>query len=96
MTRLARYFAFWTQRCSRNAFGSGLAASLARPTALWRPSPAPGLLRPGMFQKVAFGAAVEAGRDVQILRHLGQSADHPVLLSFPESAYLKGLLCRAI
>ena len=22
------------------------------------------------------------------------SADHPVLLSFPESAYLKGLLCR--
>jgi 23S rRNA (cytosine1962-C5)-methyltransferase len=25
---------------------------------------------------------------------LSQSADHPVLLSFPESAYLKGLLCR--
>jgi 23S rRNA (cytosine1962-C5)-methyltransferase len=53
-----------------------------------------GLVSADLFQKVVFGAAVDAGRDVQILYHLSQSADHPVLLSFPESAYLKGLLCR--
>ena len=53
-----------------------------------------GLVSADLFQKVVFGAAVDARRDVQILRHLGQSADHPVLLAFPESAYLKGLLCR--
>ena len=25
-----------------------------------------------------------------------QAPDHPVLLSFPESEYLKGLICRAL
>jgi 23S rRNA (cytosine1962-C5)-methyltransferase len=38
---------------------------------------------------------VDAGRDVQIIAHLSQGADHPILLSFPEGEYLKGLLCRA-
>jgi 23S rRNA (cytosine1962-C5)-methyltransferase len=37
---------------------------------------------------------VDAERDVQIIAHLAQGADHPVLLTFPEGAYLKGLLCR--
>jgi 23S rRNA (cytosine1962-C5)-methyltransferase len=49
-----------------------------------------------LFQKVVFGAAVDAGRDAQIIARLTQAADHPVLLSFPESAYLKGLVCRVI
>jgi len=31
---------------------------------------------------------------VQILAPLAQGADHLVLLTFPESAYLKGFLCR--
>jgi len=31
---------------------------------------------------------------VQIVRRMGQGLDHPVLASFPESEYLKGLLCR--
>lgn len=52
-----------------------------------------GLVSAELFQKVLFGAAVDAGRDVQIIRYLHQAADHPVLLSFPESAYLKGFLC---
>jgi 23S rRNA (cytosine1962-C5)-methyltransferase len=39
-------------------------------------------------------AGVDAGRDVQIIRRLGQGIDHPVLATFPESEYLKGLLCR--
>jgi len=47
-----------------------------------------------LFQKIVFGAALDAGRDVQITGRLTQGADHPVLLTFPESAYLKGLICR--
>jgi 23S rRNA (cytosine1962-C5)-methyltransferase len=39
-------------------------------------------------------AGVDAARDIQILRRLGQGLDHPVLASFPESEYLKGLICR--
>jgi 23S rRNA (cytosine1962-C5)-methyltransferase len=53
-----------------------------------------GLVDASLFTKVVAGAAVDARRDVAVLRHLDQAADHPVLLSFPESAYLKGLWCR--
>jgi 23S rRNA (cytosine1962-C5)-methyltransferase len=49
-----------------------------------------------LFQKVVFGAAVDAARDAQIIARLAQSSDHPVLLSFPESEYLKGLVCRVL
>jgi len=55
-----------------------------------------GLVSPDLFQKILFGASVDAGRDVQILEQLGQPADHPVLLSFPEGAYLKGYVCRVL
>ncbi len=47
-----------------------------------------------LFQKIVFGAAVDAKRDVQITGYLAQGADHPVALTFPEGAYLKGLICR--
>ncbi len=47
-----------------------------------------------LFQKILFGAAVDAGRHVQIIERLSQSSDHPVLLTYPESEYLKGLICR--
>ena len=47
-----------------------------------------------LFQKILFAASVEAGRQVQIIRPLSQAPDHPILLTFPESAYLKGFLCR--
>jgi 23S rRNA (cytosine1962-C5)-methyltransferase len=53
-----------------------------------------GSVSPDLFQKVVFGASVDARRDAQILAKLGQAADHPILLSFPEGEYLKGLLCR--
>ena len=46
------------------------------------------------FQTTVFQAAVDAGRQVRVVADLGQPPDHPVLLSFPESRYLKGLLCR--
>jgi 23S rRNA (cytosine1962-C5)-methyltransferase len=53
-----------------------------------------GLVSADLFQKIVFGAAIDAGRDVQILERLSQGPDHPILLTFPESEYLKGLICR--
>ena len=53
-----------------------------------------GLVSADLFQKILFGASVDAGRDVQIVEWLAQGPDHPVSLTFPESAYLKGLVCR--
>lgn len=73
-----------------------LALRLLRPNGVLATFSCSGLVSAELFQKIVFGAAVDAGRDVQIIRSLGQSADHPVLLSFPESAYLKGLLCRVL
>jgi 23S rRNA (cytosine1962-C5)-methyltransferase len=55
-----------------------------------------GAVTPDLFQKVVFGASLDAGREVQILAKLGQGADHPILLTFPEGEYLKGLLCRVV
>ncbi|MDH4049347.1 MAG: class I SAM-dependent methyltransferase [Gammaproteobacteria bacterium] len=45
-----------------------------------------------LFQKVVAGAAVDAGRDAQIIERLTQAPDHPVALPFPEAEYLKGLV----
>jgi 23S rRNA (cytosine1962-C5)-methyltransferase len=53
-----------------------------------------GLVTADLFQKIVFGASVDAGRDAQIVERLSQGTDHPVLLSFPEGEYLKGLICR--
>ena len=47
-----------------------------------------------LFQKMVSYAAVDANKSVQILQKLNQSPDHPIALNFPESAYLKGLICR--
>jgi 23S rRNA (cytosine1962-C5)-methyltransferase len=49
-----------------------------------------------LFQKVAFGAAVDAGRKVAVLKRLGQPIDHPVSLHHPEGEYLKGLVLRVL
>ncbi|MGD1047438.1 MAG: class I SAM-dependent methyltransferase [Candidatus Krumholzibacteriaceae bacterium] len=53
-----------------------------------------GLVSAELFQKIVADAALDAGREAQIVRRLGQSSDHPTLLSFPEGSYLKGLVCR--
>ncbi len=53
-----------------------------------------GAISPDLFQKVLFGAAVDAGRTVQIIEPLSQGTDHPILLTCPETAYLKGFVCR--
>jgi 23S rRNA (cytosine1962-C5)-methyltransferase len=49
-----------------------------------------------LFQKIVFGAALDAGVDLQLVGRLGQPCDHPVLLSIPESEYLTGLVCRVV
>jgi 23S rRNA (cytosine1962-C5)-methyltransferase len=49
-----------------------------------------------LFQKIVFGASVDAGRDLQIVEYLSQGPDHPILISFPESAYLKGMVCQVL
>ena len=49
-----------------------------------------------LFQKVVFEAATDAQRDAQIIAKLLQAPDHPILLAFPESEYLKGLICRVV
>lgn len=71
-----------------------LALQLLRPGGLLVTFSCSGLVSADLFQKIVFGACVDAGRDVQIIKRLVQGPDHPVLLTFPESAYLKGLLCR--
>jgi len=45
-----------------------------------------------LFQKILAGAALDAGVDASIVGRFAAAADHPVLLSFPEGDYLKGLL----
>jgi len=53
-----------------------------------------GHMQSDLFQKIVAGAALDARREVQIIRYLGQPSDHPIALSFPEGRYLKGLICR--
>jgi len=53
-----------------------------------------GAVSADLFQKIVFGAAVDAEREAQMLGALAQGADHPVALTFPEGAYLKGLICQ--
>ena len=48
------------------------------------------------FQEAAWTAILEAGREAQVLAHLGQPMDHPYALNHPEGAYLKGLWLRVL
>ena len=73
-----------------------LSMQLLHPEGLLFTMSCSGLVSPDLFQKVVFGASVDAARDVQVLERLSQAADHPVLLTFPEGEYLKGLVCRVM
>ncbi|MBC7249315.1 MAG: class I SAM-dependent rRNA methyltransferase [Anaerolineae bacterium] len=73
-----------------------LALQLLRPGGVLVTFSCSGAISADLFQKIVFGASVDAGRDVQIIERLSQGPDHPVLLSFPESQYLKGLVCRVL
>ncbi len=71
-----------------------IAMQILRPGGVLATFSCSGLVSTDLFQKVVFGAAVDARRDVQIIERLTQAPDHPVLLTFPEGEYLKGLICR--
>jgi 23S rRNA (cytosine1962-C5)-methyltransferase len=47
-----------------------------------------------LFRQVVFAAAIDAGRQVQLLHILSAGPDHPVNITHPEGEYLKGLALR--
>lgn len=69
-----------------------LALGLLRPGGILATFSCSGHVSSDLFQKVLAGAALDAGREVQILERLGQAPDHPVALEFPQAEYLKGLI----
>ena len=71
-----------------------LACRVLRPGGMLVTFSCSGLVSADLFQKVVFGAALDAQRDAQIVQWLAQASDHPVRLTFPEGFYLKGLVCR--
>ena len=71
-----------------------LALKLLRPGGLLASFSCSGGISAELFQKILAGAALDAGVDASIVGHFAAAADHPVLLSFPEGDYLKGLLLR--
>ncbi|MES2455074.1 MAG: class I SAM-dependent rRNA methyltransferase [Bacteroidota bacterium] len=48
------------------------------------------------FKQIIAWAALDAGREVQIIKQFNQPEDHPIRVSFPEGEYLKGLLLRVL
>ena len=73
-----------------------LAFKLLRPGGVLFTFSCSGLMMPELFQKIVADAALDAGRDAQIVERLGQAEDHPTALCFPEGSYLKGLVCRVM
>lgn len=45
-----------------------------------------------LFYDTVVSAAIQVGRDVKVLQHLCQPADHPVSIFHPEGEYLKGMI----
>jgi 23S rRNA (cytosine1962-C5)-methyltransferase len=52
-------------------------------------------MTPDLFQKILFGAAKDARRDLRIIGKTSHPPDHPINIYHPEGEYLKALLCEA-
>ncbi|HAP70150.1 MAG TPA: RlmI/RlmK family 23S rRNA methyltransferase [Flavobacteriales bacterium] len=50
------------------------------------------VVNPQMFESAVLAAAINAGRNVRVLKRLGHAIDHPVNIYHPEGEYLKGLM----
>lgn len=72
------------------------ALKLMRPGDLLATFSCSGAIAIDLFKQIIAWAATDAGKEVQIIHQFCQPADHPINISFPESEYLKGLLCRVI
>jgi len=71
-----------------------LAMKLLTPGGILATFSCSGWVKREQFHTALEWAAQDAERSVQIIEHLGQPPDHPVLLSFPESDYLCGFIMR--
>ena len=71
-----------------------LACKLLKPGGILFTFSCSGLMEGSLFQKIVADAALDAGRNAQMIRWLTQAADHPTALNFPEGSYLKGMICR--
>ncbi|MCL2283092.1 MAG: class I SAM-dependent methyltransferase [Fibromonadales bacterium] len=69
-----------------------LAIKLLAPGGMLATFSCSGHISPELFQKIVADAALDAKRPLRILESFRQAQDHPVLSSFPEGMYLKGLL----
>lgn len=72
-----------------------LGIKLLRPGGILATFSCSGLVSAADLQRALAFAAADAGRQVRILESLGQPADHPVPLAFPEAGYLKGFIAEA-
>jgi 23S rRNA (cytosine1962-C5)-methyltransferase len=45
-----------------------------------------------LFYDTIVSAAIQSGREIKVLHHVSQPADHPVSMYHPEGEYLKGLV----
>ncbi len=70
-----------------------LAMKLLAPGGILATFSCSGLVLMEDFKMVMGWASSDADRAVRIIESLGQPPDHPVLSAFPESEYLKGLIC---
>ncbi len=50
------------------------------------------VVTPEHFSGAVTAAAIDSGRNIRILHHLRQPADHPINIYHPEGLYLKGLV----
>ena len=73
-----------------------LAMKLLRPGGYLATFSCSGAMTGDLFDKILMEAAEDAGRDFQIVSRTRQAADHPVLVSFPEGLYLKGVILRLV
>jgi len=72
------------------------AIKLLRPGGLLATFSCSGAMERHLFYHAVAEAARDCGRDLLLEAELGHPSDHPVLLSFPEGSYLKGLIARAV
>jgi len=49
-----------------------------------------------LFQKIVAGAVIDSGVDAWLVQRLGAGIDHPLMMTVPESEYLKGVWLRRV
>jgi len=70
------------------------AIALVRPGGVLATFSCSGVVDATLFQETVAAAALEAHRDARVVERLSQASDHPVLLTYPEAEYLKGMVLK--